>query len=160
MSAKGENQLRGTMRVVDRVLIVAIGWLGLTVAGLACAVFWPVPVDVDTQVSVETRQLRPLPTTSGDIEGLLVKMAGVRLIRPAQVRAAVKDTGLAKRLLKRLKLQGVVDMGGEAVAYIQIEKQGVATVKRGQTIMDFVVEKIEPGKVTLSLQGVVVELSH
>jgi hypothetical protein len=94
------------------------------------------------------------------VEPLLAKMAGRRLVRPAQVQAAVKDTGAAARLLAKLNLQGVVDIGGELVAYIQVDKRSVKTVRKGEKVLELTVEEIQPGSVKLSLEGVVVELSH
>lgn len=104
--------------------------------------------------------IQPLPKDAQDIQGLLGRVAGACPIRPAQTVAAVKDDGAAARLLKKLKLQGVVQMGDAMVAYVQVEKEGVQTVRKGQTLLQFMVEDIEPGKVTLSLQGVVVVLGH
>lgn len=91
---------------------------------------------------------------------LLKKMAGRRLIRPSQVQAAVKDTGLADRLAKKLKLQGIVQMKGSYVAYIGVEKQGVKSLKEGEKILDFLVESIKGNEVVLSLDGVQVTLQH
>lgn len=105
-------------------------------------------------------RVQPLPKDTHDIQSLLGRVAGACPIRPAQAVAAVKDDGAAARLLKMLKLQGVVQMGDGLVAYIQVEKEGVKTIRQGETILDFVVENVEPGKVTLSLQGVVVVLGH
>jgi hypothetical protein len=100
------------------------------------------------------RPLEPMPAGRADLQPLLVKFAGRTLIRPAQVQAAVKTDGTAERLLKQLKLQGVVRIGDTSVAYIQVEKEGVKAVRAGDAVLEFVVESIEPKKVTLSLQGV------
>jgi hypothetical protein len=106
--------------------------------------------------------ITPLPNSRAELEPLLAKLAGMTLIRPAQVQAAVKSDGTAERLLKKLKLQGVVQVGNELVAYIQVDDGGkvVRSVRKGQTILDFNVDNVEAGKVTLSLQGVVVVLDH
>jgi hypothetical protein len=76
------------------------------------------------------------------------------------VQAAVKDTGVAQQLLKKLQLQGVAKMGDRFVAYVSVDKQSVVTVRDGDAVLDFLVESIEPGCVTLSLQGVLVRLQH
>ena len=91
---------------------------------------------------------------------LVLRMAGRRLLRPAQVKAAVKDTGTAARLARKLRLQGVVRMGDRLNAYVEIQNQGVRAVGEGDKVLDFVVKRIEPGKITLSLQGVEVVLGH
>lgn len=95
-----------------------------------------------------------------DTHSLLTKVAGSRLIRPAQVQAAVKDTGAAQRLLERLKLQSVVNMNGEPVAYVRVNKNGVQSVRAGGRLLDFLVESVKPGEVKLSLDGVVVTLRY
>jgi hypothetical protein len=106
------------------------------------------------------RSLAPVPDERVDVQAVLAKVAGRTLVRPAQVQAAVKSDGTAEQLLKLLKLQGVIDVGGKPTAYIAVEKQGVKTVRPGDKILDFTVDKIEPGKVVLSLQGVVVTLGN
>jgi hypothetical protein len=94
-------------------------------------------------------------------EPLLGKIAGRRhLIRAALVQAAVRDTGAAQKLLATLKLQGVVRVSGQYVAYVSVEKNGTATVHQGDTLSRFIVEKIEPGHLVLSLEGVTVTLNH
>lgn len=91
---------------------------------------------------------------------VFVKVAGSRLIRPGQIQAAVKDTGAAQRLLARLKLQSVVQLGGESVAYVQVADGGVTKVRRGEHLLDFVVEEIAPGNIRLLLDGVEVNLTY
>lgn len=140
----------------------AASFLLLAVAGLLLlvAVLIPVKPDDETVGLSEAGQFRPLPLREYDTGPLLARIAGMRLIRPTQAQAAVKDSGAAKQLAKNLKLHGVVETGGELVAYIQVEKQGVKTVRKGETVLDFTVERIEPAKVLLSLQGVEVWLQH
>jgi hypothetical protein len=131
-------------------------------AAICVALSMTVPISTaDTSSrSSSGGSLEPLPTSRSVLQPLLARMAGTVLIRPAAVQAAVKNDGTADRLLKKLKLQGIVQMGQDRVAYVQVEKEGVKTVRKGQTILDFAVDSIEPGKVTLSLQGVVVVLDH
>jgi hypothetical protein len=105
-------------------------------------------------------RLEPMPAGRADLQPLLVKMSGRTLIRPAQVQAAVKTDGTAERLLKQLKLLGVVRIGDTSVAYIQIENEGVKAVRVGDRVLEFVVECVEPRKVTLSLNGVTVPLGN
>jgi hypothetical protein len=115
----------------------------------------------DVPTTGVNRRLAPLPpATRPDLQPLLVSVAGRTLIRPAQVQAAVKADGTAERLLKQLKLQGVVRIGETPVAYIQIEKEGVKAVREGDMVLEFVVDRIESNQVVLSLQGVVVTLGH
>jgi Tfp pilus assembly protein PilP len=79
---------------------------------------------------------------------------------PSQVKAAVKDTGVARKLLEKLKLRGVVQIGADQVAYIRVEKKTTRKVREGEKLLSFVVKKIESGKVVLSLEGVEVVLRH
>ena len=82
---------------------------------------------------------------------------GPRLGRPKEGH---RRAGAAQRLVERLNLQGVVQMAGASVAYIRVDEGQVKSVRKGEKILDLAVDKVEPGKVTLSLEGVVVELSH
>jgi hypothetical protein len=120
----------------------------------------PIQVSHNEWEKVPVKKISPLVETRQDLQQLLVKMAGWRLIKPAQVQAAVKNTGLAQTLAKKLKLQGVIQVGSTLTAYIQVEKQGTQTVKQGDKLLDFLVQKIDPGVVTLSLEGVEVTLGH
>ena len=155
ISPELSGSLAGRMRAVALCLLV------LSVALLAAAVFAPIGRTVDASVAAE-RALPMLPVMreEGDLRALLARTAGRHLIRPAQVQPAVKDSGDAQRLLKRLKLQGVVEIGSDMTAYIQLDKKEVKSVARGEKVLGFDVESIEPGKVTLSLEGVRVYLVH
>ncbi len=91
---------------------------------------------------------------------ILGKITERRLIRASQLQAAVKDSGVAKQLAKKLKLQGVVQMGDYLVAYIQVDRGVVKSVRKNEKVLDMIVEQIEPDRVTLSLDGVEVVLTH
>lgn len=94
------------------------------------------------------------------MEELLRKVSDRRLIRPAQIQAAVKDNGVAEKMAKNLKLRGVVQLGKDMVAYVEVGKFGVKSVHSGEKVLEFVVEDIQPGLVTLSLNGVNVVLRN
>jgi len=157
---RGKGLTNANRRLAERLLMGAAA-LAL---GSALSVVLAVTMPIGRGGQVETMQpagsIDRLPTTRPALQPLLAKLGGSTLIRPAQMQAAVKNDGSAERLLKKLKLQGVVQMGEDLVAYIQVEKEGTKTLRKGQTVLDFVVEHIEGGKVTLSLQGVVVSLAH
>ena len=155
-----ESGLRRAERLSYRFKIAAFGSLVVACALLLVALAVPIAPDVAMSKTVDNTQSKPMPLERRDLEPLLARMAGVRFIRPTQVQAAVKDSGAAKQLAKKLKLQGVVEMGETLVAYIQVDKQGVKTVRKGDAVLDFIVEGIQSGKVTLSLQGVEVVLQH
>jgi len=106
------------------------------------------------------RRIEPIPQGQPELLSLMRQMAGRRLIKPAQIKAAVKDSGVAGRLAKKLKLQGIVQMGGKPIAYVKVEKQGVKSVRRGDKLLEFLVEKIEPDQVILNLDGVQIKLQN
>ena len=144
-----------------RLCLWGASGLLLASCGLLALAAWPAAAaDPTASTPAAGRQLAPMPTTQPHLQPLLVKIAGRTLIRPAQVQAAVQADGTAERLLKMLKLQGVVQIGETTVAYVHVEKEGVKTVRQGDTILDFTVEKVEPNKVMLNLQGVVVTLGQ
>ncbi len=155
-----ESSLATIRRCVDRFMIAAVVLLALSAVLMVLSAVIPIGADVEASSVASVRQLQPLPKIRANLEPLVAKMAGRHLIKPSQVQAAVKDTGIAQRLAKKLKLQGVVQVGTDLIAYVSVEKQGTKTVRQGEKLLDFVVQKIEPGKVTLSLQGVQVVLGH
>jgi len=127
---------------------------------LVAALMYPIGFGGHLPGPDRPRQVSLLAPPQTDTDALVGKMTGRRVLRPSQIQAAVKDDGRAERLAKALRLQGVVRMGQDYVAYVQIDRQGVKGIRRGETILGFAVEKVEPGKVTLSLKGVQVLLSH
>lgn len=133
--------------------------LVVSASAIAAAIWMPINVD-RTNIETGTKQVAIIPTGRRQMSPVLAEMAGRQLIRPAQIRAAVKDTGAAQRLLKELNLQGVIQMGGELAAYIRVKGGGVQSVKKGDKILEFDVVEVTQGKVKLSLQGVEVQLGH
>jgi hypothetical protein len=119
---------------------------------------------VPLRVATPSNQGSSMPATEADARlpvGLLEKIAGRRhLIRAALVQAAVRDNGAAQKLLATLKLQGVIRIGSQYVAYVAVDKGGTATVHQGDSLSRFMVDKIEPGHLLLSLDGVTVTLGH
>ena len=146
-------------RVLRRLTKIAAWFVVLGVLCVAAAAIVPISAMGGADPLVG-RGVRPIPEHTLDLQPLLARVARRELIRPASLQAAVKDDGTAQRLLKALKLQGVIEMDGQLVAYIHVEKQGVQTVRAGEQVLDFVVERIDPGSVTLSLQGVQAKLGH
>ncbi len=140
-------------RYIRQFHIGAIGLFSISSILLIGSFVIPIHVSNDEWKKAAVKKIVPLPEVGQNLQPLLVKMA-------AQVQAAVKDNGLAQTLLKKLKLQGVIQVGSTLTAYIDVEKQGTQTVKQGEKILDFIVQRIEPGAVTLSLEGVEVTLGH
>src|SRR6185503_12509775 len=94
------------------------------------------PLSLDPQISQASRprELKPLPRTGEDISPLVEKVVVRELIKPAQIKSAVKDDGAAAKLLSKLKLQGVVQSQSSFIAYIRVEEKSVKTVKRGDKL--------------------------
>lgn len=147
-------------RLVSRLKAGGYLLAGTAFAWVIWAAFAPLHEEVDDGMRVAGRSVSPLPSTRPNLRPLLARVAGTPLIRPAQAVSAVKDDGTAARLVKRLKLQGITQLNGEMVAYVQVEKEGSKTVRRGDALLEFVVESVEEGRVTLSLRGVQVVLGH
>ena len=135
------------------LIVVAV----VTVLGSAL-----VEIDADSSVTADGGKTRPILAADAmpSIASLKAQIARRRLIRPPEVKAAVKDSGAAQRLLEQLKLQGVVRMGQEYVAYVKVAERPVRSVRKGEKLLEFDVENVTPGRVVLSLQGVEVILEH
>lgn len=156
----GQSDIRRTMATCRRLMAAGVIALGVSLVSVAIAAVIPIGGDCEpVNVAADEGLSRPAGPPP-DLDGLLREMAGRRLIRPSQTLAAVRDSGAAAKLLGKLKLQGVVQIADGLVAYVQVDKQGTKTVRAGEKLLDFVVKDIEPSKVTLSLEGVEVSLSH
>ncbi len=152
LSASDAKKISEKLRLFG-VIVVILSVL-LVLAGLMC------PINTDTQPTSwqKAGDFEPLSVVGPDLGPLFAKMAGRRLIKPSQIKAAVKNTGAAARLLKKLKLQGIVQMGGNSIAYIKVEKKGVKSIRQGDKLLEFVVTKVKSNHVVLELDGVEVEL--
>jgi len=147
-------------RLIDRLGFVVIVALGLSVMSLLAAALWPIGTEVQAQVDSAQCRLGSLLPAPGDLMGTLDRIVGRTLIRPAQVKAAVKKTGVAERLAKQLKLHGIVRMPDGLVAYIAVAQEGVVDVRVGGRVLEFTVKQIGPGVVTLLLEGEEIELRN
>ncbi|MCY2926466.1 MAG: hypothetical protein NT031_13700 [Planctomycetota bacterium] len=138
------RSLDGTERLARRFLWASLVILAAAVTAVVLAAL--LPVVEASQASRPAVRLDPkIPAiTAASLEALLERVATRELIRPAQHRAAVKDSGVAAQMAKALKLQ----------------KEGTVSVKKGQTVLKFLVKEIQSDRVTLSLEGVEVVLSQ
>lgn len=155
-----ETGLPAARRISAISRLAGLCLLGGTMVTLVLVCGWPVKARADAARVGKQHKIEAWPEPAQSPDAMLSKMAGKELIRPAQVQAAVKDSGAAKTLAKRLKLQGIVQIGDAYTAYVQVEKEGVKSVRKGDTILEFAVKKVEAGKVTLSLDNVEVDLSQ
>ncbi len=153
-----ESAIRSAYELMKWLRVLAVGMSSVAAILLAAAVLWPVDAaEVGLDMAV-AEAFGPIAVETRDLDALLRETAGRDMIRPPQAQAAVKDTGLAARLAKKLDLQGVVQMQDRLIAYIQIKEIGVTTVSQGDTILEFNVKEVVPGRVTLTLEGVEVSL--
>ena len=81
------------------LLIIAVGVLTYVLVA---------PIESSRGASTSTSAVDPppIPRTTRSIESLLIQSGTKELIRASRVQAAVKDTGVAKELAKKLKLEG------------------------------------------------------
>lgn len=149
-----------TRKMVNRFLLIALLILVAGIGLVILAGLIPVSGDPSAKEIAINRSFEFQAGSSPSLPPLLAQLVSRKLIQPAQVKAAVKDSGAAEKILQKLKLQGVVQLGNEAIAYIQVEKQGTVKVRRQEKILGLEVIRIEPGRVTLSLEGVEVVLCH
>jgi len=150
----------GTVALARRLRVVALVVLLLGGAMIPLAGFFPISLEGEPVDVARRRPVRGMAEGPKSVEPLLGKLAGRRLIRPAQVQAAVQDGGVAAKLLKQLTLRGVAQRNGGRAAYVEVEKGGTKVVRKGDTLLGFLVEDVAPGRVSLSLEGVLLELNH
>jgi len=155
-----DANIRSSRTLANWFLTVAL--LGLLVAaGLSVyAVCVPLNPSSPGHISASRRWAMPTRTDASDADALVARIAGNPLIRPAQVTAAVKDSGAAQRLLKKLRLHGVTQVGSQRTAYIEVGGKSVAKVRRGDEVLGLVVERVDASEVVLSLEGVLVTLRN
>ena len=154
------SALNTARRIADRLKLVGQVAVVLAACGLVFALLWPLESADGGPQTTEGKRFVPWTSSARDVDAMLVKMAGRPLIRPAQVKAAVKDTGVAARLAKQLRLHGVVEMPDGLVAYIEVATEGVKDVRKGDRILGFDIKDLQPGEVTLTLEGVEVQLKN
>jgi hypothetical protein len=145
---------------IQRFLWFSIIFAATAMVLVILSVLMSIPIEVEAEGSEIVRQFTMLQTEKPSIQSLQTKIVNRNLIKPSQAKAAVKNSGAAEQLLKKLKLQGVVQLGSQKVAYIQVEKQGTQKVQAGGKLLGFDVKEVDTGKVVLSLEGVEVELTH
>lgn len=146
--------LRWTQRLARGAAILAL----LAAATLVTVLV--MPLAGATSHSGPSGRLAIKPVEATDYRVLATRLAGATFIRPAQIKAAVRDSGAAQKLLKRLKLQGIVEAGEGRIAYIAIEGMGVQTVRSGEQVLDFTIQDIKANSIVLTLEGVQVELRY
>ena len=147
-------------KLIDRLKFLAIPAVFLSAISLAAAALWPIQTHVRGRAESTHTELGSLTPAPRDVRGILNEIVGRTLIRPGQVKAAVKKTGAAERLAKQLTLHGIITMPDGPSAYIAVANQGVVDVRAGEQILEFTVKQIDPGAVILSLDGEEVQLRN
>lgn len=147
-----------------RASLAALAMAGAALLGGAAFVAWAALCPIEPVVDLPDATGRIAGGGDGDgtgeLEPLVREVAARNLVRPAQVLAAVKDTGAAQAMLKRLQLEGVCDTGSGTVAYVCVDGREHVSVRRGDALLSFAVADVESGRVTLSLEGVEVTLGY
>ena len=153
-----EHERLSPARLTRILLGAAMALASLGAVTVVLAALWPMPRPL-----ADSSQSGHLPELSGERAGVN-ELAGAldrrRLLQPSEVQAAVKDSGAAAEMLARLKLRGVVQIGDQPQAYVMVVDEGDRTVRVGDKLLEFEVQKISPGSVELSLQGVLVQLTY
>ena len=149
-----ETDMQTYGRWTRRFALVGLALFACGLLLLPTVMLLPVEPSVQSVAAAKRTHFRPVRQPEIRLQPLLWKMTGNWLFRRSQVSAAVKDTGAAQRLIRRLELQGISRVGEGMVAYILVDGKRPVTVRRGENVLEFVVSAIEQGKVTLSLQGV------
>jgi len=152
------------LRLVDRLGKGGLAFgAGCLLVGLGCLVFYlclRLPAGHDSQeIAAETR-VKDLKVARVDVNQLAGRLTGRGLLSPGRFKPTVQEEDTAQKLAERFKLQGVARIGNDMVAYVRIENQGVRAVRRGQRLMEFEVQAVEPGRLILSLNGSEVELAR
>lgn len=140
------------------LLVVAGALAGLSAVGVVLAGVWPMPrgesgMQVAQRLDAVDQQRADAATLAGEISGR-------KLLEPAEVQAAVRDSGLAEEMLGKLRLNAIVKVRGKSKAYIMVEEQGVKLVEQGDKVLEFEVQEIGDDHVELTLQGVRVMLKN
>lgn len=155
-----DGDIHSGRKLADRFLLVAL----VALTGATGLAVYAVCAPLGSHRTAFRTAVRPLATTqrarADDVQALVAKVAGNPLIKPAQVSPAVKDTGAAKRLLKKLRLHGITQVGEQRTAYVQIEGKRVVRLRQGDEILGFVVDRVGPAEVVLRLDGVLVMLRN
>jgi hypothetical protein len=157
-----EPHIRSAGHIARRLAQATLALATLSVIAVAAALVCPISPAENIAGAAKAEEFASVAVPKQDLQGVLTRLSSRRnpLISPPQAQAAVKDSGAAAKLAKKLKLQGIVQTGGDYVAYVQVDEQGLKTVRKGESLLDFVVLDVGPGKVLLALEGVEVALGH
>jgi hypothetical protein len=152
-----ENRLA---KVSRRAMAGAVVFAALSLAAVAAAILTPLPSQEaggSGQVPQRVPAMQPPHKSWEDLQARIAQEVQ-EMIRPLQGIAAVKDDGAAAKMAARLQLQGIVNMGGQLVAYVSVDKGSAVAIKTGGTILEFSVLRVEERTVTLCREGVQVVL--
>jgi len=149
------------VKLSSRAMAVGLILLALSLATVAAAVFWPLSLEATAGSNARLQRIPSIPESHKSWTDLQTTIMNQdhELIKPLQSIAAVKDDGAAARMAQRLKLQGIVYMGGQYVAYVAVDKDpSAASLKAGMTVLEFTVVSVEASTITLSREGVQIVL--
>jgi len=148
-------------KLSSRAMAVGLILLALSLAAMVAAIFWPLSLEATAGGNPRPQRV---PTISkahqpwADLQSTISNQEH-ELIKPLQGIAAVKDDGVAQRMAQRLRLQGIVNMGGQYVAYVAVDKDPSAmSLRTGSKILEFTVVSVEEKTITLDREGVQIVL--
>ena len=143
-----------------RIHLVTMIFAVLSLLIMATSIFASLPVEDVGGRNQTLQRVSVIQKSHQSWSGLQTQITGrmQELIKPLQGIAAVKDDGVAAKMAARLKLQGIVNMGGEFVAYVNVDKGSVQALRTGSTVLEFSVLKVEEKSVTICREGVQIVL--
>jgi hypothetical protein len=151
---------RRLTQVSRRAMTGGLVFAALSLATVAAAILTPLPSQKaggSGQAPLRVPAIEPAHRSWADLQTRIARQIQ-EMIRPLQGIAPVKDDGAAARMASRLHLQGIINTGGEFVAYVSVDKGSVVAVRNGGTILEFSVLRVEERTVTLCREGVQVVL--
>ena len=155
-----DNGLEGATRIAAWTSRIGVALACVAIVLVVLAAVAPTGTPHADVPSPGQTKLRPEAAPIEDIQPLLAKLAGRRLIQPSRFGASPGDDKSMEEMLKKLKLEGIAELGGERVAYIAVDKQPARTFRSGEKVLGFVIDDIADDVVWLVLEGVRAPLGY
>jgi len=148
-------------KLSSRAMAVGLILLVLSLAAVAAAVFWPLPLEATGGGGPKLQRVPSIREPHIPQVALQARITNQEpeLVKPLQGIAAVKDDGIAQKMAQRIKFQGTVNMGGQYVAYVIVDKEpSPASLRAGSKVLEFTVVSVDAKTVTLEREGVQIVL--
>ena len=146
-------------KLSSRAMAVGLILLALSLAAVAAAVFWPLPLEATAGGGPKLQRVPSIREPHIPQVALQARITNQEpeLVKPLQGIAAVKDDGIAQKMAQRIKFQGTVNMGGQYVAYVAVDNS-VVSLRAGSKVLEFTVVSVEERSITLDREGVQIVL--